>query len=142
MRIPGLAVKIDEAAVAWRSTRHPGIEWVPLESADVGEHLERDASSPETAGRSAQDSTVLIRMAPGCGYPAHRHVGVEEVLVLRGGYRDAYGEHHAGEYLRYPAGSVHAPVALGTSFAPEGPGNEACLLFASARGGVLNLRTS
>jgi len=128
MRIPGLAVKIDEASLAWRATRHAGITWVPL-------HLEPDA---ERSGK-ATESTVLIRMAPGRGYPAHRHVGIEEVLILRGGYRDESGEHRAGDYLRYPAGSAHTPVALGDPAAPEGPGNEACLLFASARGGVENL---
>lgn len=128
MRIPGLAVKIDEAALAWRATRHAGIQWVPL-------HLDPAA---EDGARSAE-SAVLIRMAPGCGYPAHRHVGIEEVLVLRGGYRDELGDHRAGDYLRYAAGSAHAPVALGERGRPEGPGNEACLLFASARGGVENL---
>ena len=125
MRIPGLAVKIDEASVAWRATRHEGVVWSPLFLAD-------DGARP-------QESCVLIRMAPGCGYPAHRHVGIEEVLVLAGGYRDEEGEHRAGTYRRYPPGSVHAPVALGVRGAPEGPGNEACLLFASARGGVENL---
>jgi anti-sigma factor ChrR (cupin superfamily) len=125
MRIPGLAVKIDEAALPWRATRHVGIEWAPL-------HVEGDGGGPA-------ESTVLIRMAPGCGYPAHRHLGIEEVLVLRGGYRDEQGEHRVGAYLRYPAGSVHTPVALGDAAAPTGPGNEACLLFASARGGVENL---
>ncbi|MCY2960868.1 MAG: cupin domain-containing protein [Planctomycetota bacterium] len=131
MRIPGLAVKIDEAALPWRATRHPGIEWVPLFLAE---------GDPEARGGTrAEESTVLIRMAPGCGYPAHRHVGVEEVLVLRGGYRDEQGEHRAGAYLRYPPGSVHTPVALGVRGAPAGPTNEACLLFASARGGVENL---
>jgi anti-sigma factor ChrR (cupin superfamily) len=131
MRIPGLAVKVDEASLAWRATRYPGIEWVPL-------HLEPDG---ERTGK-ATESTVLIRMAPGCGYPAHRHVGIEEVLILRGGYRDESGEHRAGDYLRYAAGSVHTPVALGDRTAPEGPGNEACLLYASARGGVENLPAS
>lgn len=80
-------------------------------------------------------------MSPGCGYPPHRHIGIEEVLVLAGGYRDESGEHRAGEYLRYPPDSIHAPVALGDPRSPEGPENEACLLFASARGGVVNLGT-
>lgn len=135
MRIPGLAVKLDESALAWRATRHPGVAWVPLHLAGDSEAGGARGSGP----RSPEESTVLIRMAPGCGYPAHRHVGVEEVLVLRGGYRDELGEHRTGDYLRYPAGSAHTPVALGTRGAPEGPGNEACLLFASARGGVENL---
>ncbi len=128
MRIPGLAVKIDEDAVDWRATRHRGIEWAPL----------HDAADDRADGA---DSTVLIRMQPGCGYPPHRHVGVEEVLVLRGGYRDDRGEHVAGAYLRYPAGSVHAPVATGRADLPAGPANPSCLLFASARGGVENLGT-
>jgi hypothetical protein len=110
MRIPGLAVKIDEDAIAWRATRHRGIEWAPL-------FLDADTGGAE------RDSTVLIRMQPGCGYPPHRHVGIEEVLVLRGGYRDEDGEHTAGAYLRYPAGSFHAPVAVGHADLPEGPGN-------------------
>lgn len=125
MRIPGLAVKVDETALAWRATRHAGIEWVPLYLAPEGTH--------------PAESAVLIRMAPGRGYPAHRHIGIEEVLVLRGGYRDENGEHTVGAYLRYPAGSEHTPVALGDSTRPTGPGNEDCLLFASARGGVRNL---
>ena len=47
--------------------------------------------------------------------------------MLAGGYRDAMGEHRAGDYVRYPAGSTHAPVAIGDT---------ACLLYASARGGI------
>jgi anti-sigma factor ChrR (cupin superfamily) len=126
MRLAGLEVKLDERALAWRATRYPGVEWLPL-------HVDEGRGSERAGPREA---TVLIRMQPGSGYPAHRHVGVEEVLVLRGGYRDALGEHRAGEYLRYPAGSAHAPVALGRADLPEGPANPACLLFASARGGV------
>jgi anti-sigma factor ChrR (cupin superfamily) len=130
MRIPGLAVKIDAASIAWRATRHPGVVWFPL-------HL--DEAGAGSRARGPRESAVLIRMAPGRGYPPHRHVDVEEVLVLAGGYRDERGEHAAGDYLRYPPGSVHAPVALGDPERPEGPGNEACLLYASARGGVENL---
>ena len=128
MQIPGLQVKLDESALAWRATRHRGIEWIPLHP-DAGTE-----STPES-----HDSTVLIRMAPGCGYPPHRHLGVEEVFVLRGGYRDQSGEHRAGAYLRYPPGSVHAPVALGDPDRAESDANPSCLLFAAARGGVENL---
>ena len=81
-------------------------------------------------------ATVLIRMDPGSSYPEHEHLGVEEVLILAGGYRDGDGEHRAGSYLRYPAGSRHAPVALGDPRAAVGPDNPACLLFAVAHGGV------
>ncbi len=124
MRIPGLAVKLDEEALPWRGTQHRGVDWVAL-------HVEAGASGP-------RDATVLIRMQPGCGYPEHRHVDVEEVLVLRGGYRDEWGEHRAGDYVRYAAGSRHTPVALGDPALPPGPDNPSCLLYATARGGVEN----
>lgn len=71
---------------------------------------------------------MLIRMQPGCGYPAHRHTGVEEVLILQGGYRDQSGEHRAGEYVVNEAGSSHHPVAL--------DGAEDCIMVAFAHGGI------
>lgn len=111
----GLRLAAQAEDVAWRPTTVEGVEWVLL------------ASEDSEAGGAAAGATVLIRMAPGTGYPPHRHLDVEEVLILAGGYRDEDGEHVAGDYLRYPAGSVHAPVAIG---------DEACLLFATARGGI------
>ena len=91
------------------------------------------------AGPEPGPATVLIRMEPGCGYPRHRHLELEEVLILQGGYRDAEGEHRAPSYLRNRPGSVHAPVALGDRSRPISPDNPACLLFAVAHGGVVNL---
>jgi putative transcriptional regulator len=73
------------------------------------------------------DATTLIRMQPGCGYPAHRHVGLEEVFILQGGYRDPGGEHRAGEFILNDAGSAHAPVALD---------GEDCIMLAVAHGGI------
>ena len=128
MQFQGFRLDFDTASVSWRDTRHPGVQWFPL-------HLAPE--SPD--GAAGRDATVLIRMEPGCGYPRHRHLDVEEVLILAGGYRDERGSHGPGTYLRYEAGSEHAPVALGDRSRPVGPGNPACLLFAVARGGVLNL---
>ena len=121
--VPGLvlASSAPGPGASWRETRSPGVSWLPL-------------SLPE-----APDATVLIRMLPGSSYPPHRHVGVEEVLVLAGGYRDEWGRYAAGTWLAYPAGSVHAPVALGDPALPEGRDNPACVLYAVARGGVENL---
>lgn len=81
----------------------------------------------------------MIRMDPGCGYPAHRHQGIEDVLVLQGAYRDDQGQHSAGSYFRYAAGSTHAPVAMGDPKRPPADDNPSCILFAIARGGVENL---
>ncbi len=120
----GLRLEVDGAGVVWRETRTPGVQWALLSSEGRGEQ----------AG-----ATVLIRMEPGCGYPAHEHLGLEEVLILAGGYRDHLGEHRAGEYLRYEPGTRHAPVALGKAGHPIGPANPACLLYAVSRGGIRTL---
>jgi anti-sigma factor ChrR (cupin superfamily) len=116
-----VALLTDSAAAPWRTTRHPGVTWCALHLCD------------ESQGG---DATVLIRMEPGSSYPEHEHLGVEEVLILCGGYRDSDGEHRAGAYLRYGRGSRHAPVALGDPRAPLSAANPACVLFALARGGV------
>lgn len=126
MHVPGLdcdPARLDEG---WRTTRVPGVRWRPL-------HLEEvEGSSDEPGG----DAVVLIRMEPGHGYPPHRHRGAEDVLVLHGGYRDGSGEHRAGAYQRYAAGSTHAPVALGDPSRAAGPDNPPCILFAVAQRGV------
>jgi anti-sigma factor ChrR (cupin superfamily) len=100
----------DPATIDWHPTRHQGI-FVNI--------LRRD----ERTG----DATVLIRMQPGSGYPAHRHIGIEEVLILQGGYRDGTGERRAGEYFINDAGSAHLPVALT---------GEDCIMIAFAHGGI------
>jgi anti-sigma factor ChrR (cupin superfamily) len=121
MQIPGLSVELDDAGVPWRATSHAGVYWLAL-------HL--------APGAGPRDTTVLIRMDPGRGYPPHRHVGVEDVLVLRGAYQDELGVHAAGSYVRYAAGSRHSPLALGDSTRPADADNPACILFSVARGGV------
>jgi predicted ChrR family anti-sigma factor len=100
----------DFNSIDWKPTRHQGI-FVNI--------LRRD----EKTG----DATVLIRMEPGCGYPAHRHVGLEEVLILQGGYCDSRGDHRAGDYILNDAASAHAPMALDA---------EDCIMLAVAHGGI------
>lgn len=143
MQIPGWQVKLDPARIPWRATQHAGVFWLPLHAAEppaLAATPEKSAHAPTSArpGR-ARDAVVLIRMDPGCGYPAHRHLDVEDVLVLAGGYADDRGEYSAGTYTRYEAGSVHAPVALGDPARATDETNPACILFAVARGGVENL---
>jgi anti-sigma factor ChrR (cupin superfamily) len=104
-------MRFDPGAVDWPSSRRTGI------------HV-RVLWNDESSG----DAAVLVRMDPGCEYPRHRHVGDEEVFVLQGGFRDASGEYRAGEFRRFPAGSIHAPVGL--------QGDEPCVLFAMAHGGI------
>lgn len=102
---------LDLTAIEWRATRHQGI-FLHI--------LRRD--------KLTGDGTVLIRMQPGCAYPAHRHQGLEEVFILQGGYRDEKGEHRAGDYILNEAGSMHCPVALDNG--------EDCIMFAIAHSGI------
>lgn len=103
----------DFSKIEWHETRHKGVFLNVLR-----------------LDEKRRDATVFIRMQPGCRYPAHRHVGVEEVLILQGGYRDSSGEHRAGDYIINEAGSTHYPIAL------EG---EDCIMFAVAHGGIERL---
>ena len=90
----------------WRPTPVSGVSILVL-------HADEPLPDVPGAGKRTRGGTVLIRMEPGVGYAPHRHVGCEDVLVLRGGYRDVLGEHRAGDHVHYPPGSEHAPIALG-----------------------------
>jgi anti-sigma factor ChrR (cupin superfamily) len=125
MSAPNLSLRLDLAAIPWRATRHPGITWHPFEV-------------PGLPAESSQDAVALIRMEPGCGYPPNRHEGIEDVLILEGSYRDELGLHVAGTFVRYAAGSEHAPIAVGDRDAEGSTNHPACVLFAVARGGVHN----
>ena len=114
MHLPGLAYSGPMDAIPWRETRYPGVFWHDL--------------APDAEGPAR---TVLVRMDPGCGYPRHRHLGPEDVLVLSGAYQDDDGRVlRAGDFVRYPAGREHAPRGL------EGGDGGACLLMAVAHGGT------
>ena len=74
----------------WHTGRGPGIE-VKLLAADA----------------ERRRRTVVVRMAPGTVYPAHRHVDVEEIYLLEGDYMVAGVLMHAGDYCRAEVGTVH-----------------------------------
>jgi anti-sigma factor ChrR (cupin superfamily) len=87
------APEADYLHLPWKTTSWPGVRLHFIESwADGG-------------------ARVLIAMDPGVGYPPHRHLGEEEVFVVRGSYADAAGEYGAGSFQRNPKGSAHHPVA-------------------------------
>ncbi len=131
MRIAGLSLaQGEDERIPWRATRSGGVFWFPL-------HLEEgEGGGVRAPGPDRGGATVLIRMDPGRGYAPHRHVGSEDVLVLQGGYRDEFGEHHCGDHVHYAAGSRHSPVALGDGTRPPGPANPACILYATAPLGI------
>jgi len=50
--------------------------------------------------------TMLVRLAPGTDYPAHRHSSVEELYMLAGELIVDEQTYHPGEYRRADAGTV------------------------------------
>jgi anti-sigma factor ChrR (cupin superfamily) len=55
--------------------------------------------------------TILSKLEPGAGIPAHVHEDLEQTFVLEGSLRDAEGECTAGNFVIRAKGSRHAPTA-------------------------------
>lgn len=66
------------------------------------------------------ENRVLLRLAPGKGYPRHKHTVAEEVFVLEGIYVDpdvSEKEYGPGSYLYYaPGGEHNATSPTGCTF--------------------------
>lgn len=80
-------------------------EWVPSPQPGV------DRVLLDRIGTEKARATSLVRYAPGSCFPAHRHPGGEEILVLSGVFSADGEDHHVGSYLRNPPGSRHAPAS-------------------------------
>ncbi len=50
--------------------------------------------------------SMLVRLAPGAGYPSHRHAGVEELHLLHGELMIDDKKLYPGDYIRAEADSV------------------------------------
>jgi anti-sigma factor ChrR (cupin superfamily) len=55
--------------------------------------------------------TILSKLAPGSGIPAHVHEDLEQTFVLEGSLVDDEGECTAGNFVVRAPGSRHAPTA-------------------------------
>ncbi len=55
--------------------------------------------------------TILAKLEPGAGIPAHVHEDLEQTFVLEGSLLDAEGECTAGNFVIRAKGSRHAPTA-------------------------------
>ncbi|KXS38679.1 cupin domain-containing protein [Modicisalibacter tunisiensis] len=62
-------------------------------------------------GAEQARATSIVRYAAGSHFPAHRHPGGEEILVLSGIFSDEGGDYPAGWYIRNPPGSSHQPFS-------------------------------
>jgi putative transcriptional regulator len=55
---------------------------------------------------------ALYHIKAGGKIPEHTHHGSEMTLVLEGGFSDAEGSYHQGDFLFREPSDVHAPTAL------------------------------
>jgi len=85
-----LTVRIDTTTASWYPGLVPGLSVMPLHEFDgVG--------------------TALVRWAPNTIFRPHVHPGGEEIFVLEGVFHDEYGSYPAGNWIRSPRFSKHAP---------------------------------
>lgn len=90
---PGIPVSknFNFSDLKWRPFNAPGFEMAKL-------HLNRDS----------RELTCFVRAATGgLPYPAHRHAGPEEILMLEGELRIGETLYGPGDYIRAEADSVH-----------------------------------
>jgi anti-sigma factor ChrR (cupin superfamily) len=97
-----------------RVAEHPGSPGLAIHRSDAGAWQKTAIEGSEVQALSVSETprqaTMLVRMAPGSAYPAHRHAGPEECYVLSGDLRvgDAL-QLGPGDFQRAEAGSHHAP---------------------------------
>ena len=103
--------RLAAAGRLFKPSKHPGVEFCSLRY-------------DKATGAGA----VLLRMAPGCAYPAHRHTGGEEVLVLEGELIVGAERFGPGDYLWSGIDSIHAPRT-----------ESGCLIFSSFPAAVVEL---
>ncbi len=61
----------------------------------------------EDSGRPGSRITFLARLEPGATYPHHRHMGVEECLVISGDLHVDDQVLHAGDFIVTQPGTIH-----------------------------------
>jgi hypothetical protein len=83
---------------AWQASAIPGTELMHLQGGP----------------RVAAADNGLVRLAAGARFPTHRHLGLERVLVLEGGYRDEPSGRLflPGDWHEMPTETTHAYSAL------------------------------
>lgn len=83
-------VRIDTTTASWSPGLVDGLEVMPLHSYDV-------------------EQVALVRWQPGTVFQPHKHLGGEEILVLKGTFADDQGRYPKGTWLRNPPDSINSP---------------------------------
>jgi hypothetical protein len=60
-------------------------------------------------GSEKARATSIVEYQPNSKFSEHEHIGGEEFLVLKGTFKDHFGDFPAGTYVRNPIGSKHSP---------------------------------
>ena len=96
----------DAATLSALASRFIDTEQVPWIETSPGNKMKVIYHDPQTGML-----TILAKLAPGSGIPAHVHEDLEQTYVLEGSLVDAEGECTAGNFVIRAKGSRHAPTA-------------------------------
>lgn len=95
---PEVGNSIKASKLKWRPFNAPGFQMARL-------HLDREK----------RELSCLVRAEAGLPYPAHRHAGSEEILMLEGELRIGNKIYGPGDYIRTEANSIHPPAESTTA---------------------------
>ena len=96
----------DAATLSALASRFIDTEQVPWIETSPGNKIKVIYHDPQTGML-----TILSKLAPGSGIPAHVHEDLEQTYVLEGSLVDDEGECKAGNFVIRAKGSRHAPTA-------------------------------
>ena len=97
---------VEASSLAALASRFIKTETVPWIETGPGNKMKVIYNDPETGLL-----TILSRLEPGAGIPAHVHEDLEQTFVLEGSLVDDEGACTAGNFVIRAKGSHHAPVA-------------------------------
>jgi anti-sigma factor ChrR (cupin superfamily) len=96
----------DTASLGALASRFIATEQVPWIETSPGSRMKVIYHDPAT-----DMLTILAKLEPGAGIPAHVHEDLEQTFVLEGSLVDQEGECSAGNFVIRAKGSRHAPTA-------------------------------
>jgi anti-sigma factor ChrR (cupin superfamily) len=97
---------VEASSLAALASRYIDTESVPWIETTPGNKMKVIYHDPAT-----DMLTIVARLEPGAGIPAHVHEDLEQTYILEGSLVDDEGECTAGNFVIRPKGSRHAPTA-------------------------------
>jgi anti-sigma factor ChrR (cupin superfamily) len=97
---------VEAATLSALASRFINTDSVPWIETSPGNKMKVIYHDPDT-----DMLTILSKLEPGSGIPAHKHEDLEQTFVLEGSLVDAEGECTAGNFVIRAKGSHHAPTA-------------------------------